>query len=90
MSDEIQKGRVDLGEQNGKKLVAIHYNEDGTMDLETDDGTVYQNCVITSYSGPKSSNAMTVHEASVTFEEPHDVQDQFSDVMQKKTIDSVE
>jgi hypothetical protein len=41
---------INFGEHNGKKLVAVHRNEDGTMDFETDDGMIYKNCVMTNYS----------------------------------------
>lgn len=82
MDDKLKsnKGHVDFGEKGtGKKLVAIHHNEDGTMDLETDDGIFYKNCFITDYKTPPSDGAITqsipfdikigeVHRQPITFD----------------------
>ena len=70
-----------------RKVVDIRHNEDGSFDIETDDGTVYKNCVLQNYSQPGSSGIIVTESVSFDVSE---VQDIFSDKMQRKTIDMVD
>jgi hypothetical protein len=104
MTDKPNMGHVDFGENGtGKKLVAIHRHEDGTMDLETDDGIIYKNCVIKSYDAPKSDGAIAesvpfdikmgnveIHKDNILKAFGCETQDEFAAKMQIKTIDSVD
>lgn len=68
MDDRLEPnlGHVDFGEKVGKRLVAIHRNEDDSLDLETEDGTIYKNCVINEYQIPHDSKGTIVE--SMTLE----------------------
>jgi hypothetical protein len=106
MDDKLKPimGHVDFGEKGtGKKLVAVHRHEDGTMDLETDDGTIYKNCVLQSYETPKSEGMtvesipfeismenVKIHKDNLLKALGYEIQDPFSAKMQEKTLDSVE
>ena len=60
-------GHLDFGEKGGKKLVAVHKNEDGTMDFETDDGAIYRNCVIKNWNDSPSDDITETETETANF-----------------------
>lgn len=51
--------KIDLNKEN---VVIIDHNKDGSMDICTDSGKVYQGCIVASRSVPESSDTIIVQE----------------------------
>ena len=95
----METGHADFGEQNGKKVVAIQHNEDGTMDITTEDGVIYRGCYLKSYEYPANENVQVetikfnnvkIYRENVLKAFGLEEQDLFGAKMQEKTIDSVD